>query len=122
MLSRILLLTALLFVNTSNADALAKEQFAKGFTLYNQHDWINSQEPLITAAKAGSNEAQYYLAEALRLSNRYMTEESQRWYEAAAEQNDLFAMIRLSDSNDLCGTLQESCKKTVTIGRARPKK
>ncbi len=122
MLSRILLFTALLFANMSNADVLAKEQFAKGFMLYNQNDWINSQEPLRTAAKAGNSEAQYYLAEALRLSNRYITEESQQWYTAAAEQNDLFAMIRLSDSDDLCGTLQKNCKKDRKYWKNRANK
>lgn len=119
MLSRILLLTALLFANMSNADVLAKEQFAKGFILYNQNDWINSQEPLRTAANAGNCEAQYYLAEALRLSNRYMTEESQRWYTAAAEQDDLFAMIRLSDSDDLCGVFQGNCKRDRVYWKKR---
>ncbi|WP_339523726.1 tetratricopeptide repeat protein [Pseudomonas sp. EA_35y_Pfl2_R111] len=94
---------------------------SRGFTLYNQHDWINSQEPLRNAAKTGNSEAQYYLAETLRLSNRYMTEESQQWYEAAAEQNDLFAMIRLSKSDDLCGALQVSCKKDRVYWKSRAK-
>lgn len=93
----------------------------EGLVLYNQNDWINSQPPLRTVAEAGNSEAQYYLAEALRLSNRYMTEESQHWYTAAAEQNDLFAMIRLSDSDDLCGTLQENCKKDRTYWKKRAK-
>ncbi|MFN3580512.1 MAG: tetratricopeptide repeat protein [Pseudomonas sp.] len=31
-----------------------------------------------------------------------MTAEARRWYEAAAEQGDLFAMLRLSSSRDLC--------------------
>lgn len=93
----------------------------KGIELYNQHNWIDSQKHLKVAAKAGNSEAQYYLAEALRLSNRYMTEESQHWYTAAAEQNDLFAMIRLSNSDDLCGILQEDCKKDRTYWKKRAK-
>ncbi len=32
----------------------------------------------------------------------YITAESREWYEAAAAQGDLFAMLRLSDSSDLC--------------------
>ncbi|WP_394235642.1 tetratricopeptide repeat protein [Pseudomonas anguilliseptica] len=100
--------------------ASSKEQeFKSGFDLYNQNNWIDSQKHLKIAAEAGNSDAQYYLAEALRLSNRYMTEESQHWYTAAAEQNDLFAMIRLSDSDDLCGTLQEKCKKDRTYWEKR---
>jgi hypothetical protein len=48
-----------------------------------------------------------------------MTEESQKWYVAAAEQNDLFAMIRLSDSDDLCGVLQKNCEKNQTYWKNR---
>jgi hypothetical protein len=40
-----------------------------------------------------------------------MTDESQKWYEAAAEQGDLYAMIRLGSTDDLCGSLQKKCKK-----------
>lgn len=98
----------------SDQDALQK-----GVMIYNQNDWINSQPYLRSAAEEGNSEAQYFLAEALRLSNRYMTEESQKWYTAAAAQNDLFAMIRLSDSDDLCGLLQKSCKKNQTYWKNR---
>lgn len=94
------------------AHAISEDiEFNKGFVLYNQNDWINAQPPLRSSAEAGNSEAQYYLAEALRLSNRYMTEESQKWYEAAAEQGDLYAMIRLGSNDDLCGSFQKKCKK-----------
>ena len=54
--------------------ASSKEQeFKSGFDLYNQNNWIDSQKHLKIAAEAGNSDAQYYLAEALRLSNRYMT-------------------------------------------------
>jgi hypothetical protein len=33
-----------------------------------------------------------------------MTAEAQRRYEAAAKQGDIFAMLRLGDSGDLCHT------------------
>jgi hypothetical protein len=107
-LFRFIILSAICLSATA---AQENADFSRGFTLYNQHDWINSQEPLRNAAKAGNSEAQYYLAETLRLSNRYMTEESQKWYEAAAEKGDLYAMIRLGSTDDLCGLLQEECKK-----------
>ncbi|VXB37530.1 putative Sel1 repeat family protein [Pseudomonas sp. 8BK] len=117
-LFRLIMLSAICL---SAIAAQENADLSRGFTLYNQHDWINSQEPLRNAAKTGNSEAQYYLAEILRLSNRYMTEESQQWYEAAAEQNDLFAMIRLSKSDDLCAALQVSCKKDRAYWKSRAK-
>lgn len=111
MIFKALILIALGTFSTLGYSAQEDAEFNIGFTLYNQNDWINSQDHLRAAAEAGNSEAQYYLAEALRLSNRYMTEESQHWYTAAAEQDDLFAMIRLLDNDDLCGMLQENCKK-----------
>ncbi|WP_277373080.1 sel1 repeat family protein [Pseudomonas sp. AA-38] len=77
----------------------------QGLVLYQQSDWYDSQPLLEIAAEAGDKEAQYYLGEAIRLSKRYMTVEAQRWYEAAAKQGDLFAMLRLGNSDDLCHTL-----------------
>lgn len=77
---------------------------SKGLALYQQSDWYDSQPLLEIAAESGDKEAQYYLGEAIRLSKRYMTAEAQKWYEAAAKQGDLFAMLRLGDSDDLCHT------------------
>lgn len=118
---RIIVLQLIALLSFAVHAAPKDQEFKSGFDLYNQHNWIDSQRYLKIAAEAGNSEAQYYLAEALRLSNRYMTEESQHWYTAAAEQNDLFAMIRLSDSDDLCGILQEDCKKDRTYWKKRAK-
>lgn len=98
---------ALLFSLAGSAWAqLTPEQQAakeKGLTLYQQSDWYDSQPLLRIAAEAGDGEAQYFLAETLRLSNRYITEEAQKWYEAAAEQGEVYAMLRLSSKDDdLC--------------------
>lgn len=73
-----------------------------GITLYNQHRGISAIEPLRIAAKAGDASAQYYLGETLRLNAMYMTPEAAKWYEAAAKQGDLYAMLRLSSAHDLC--------------------
>ncbi|WP_134677924.1 MULTISPECIES: tetratricopeptide repeat protein [Pseudomonas] len=86
---------------------LTPEQTAartKGLALYQQSDWYDSQPLLKIAAEAGDSTAQYYLGEAIRLSKRYTTPEARRWYEASAKQGDLFAMLRLGDSGDLCHT------------------
>lgn len=98
---------AVLFSLVGSAWAqLSPEQQAakeKGLILYQQSDWYDSQPLLKVAAEAGDGEAQYFLAETLRLSNRYITAEAQKWYEAAAEQGEVYAMLRLvRKSNDLC--------------------
>ncbi|BAQ82037.1 tetratricopeptide repeat protein [Pseudomonas sp. St29] len=97
-------LCALLFSTIAVAQLTESQQAArdKGLVLYQQSDWHDSQPLLQVAAAAGDRTAQYYLAEAIRLSKRYTTVEARKWYEAAAEQGDLYAMLRLSNSSDLC--------------------
>lgn len=97
-------LCGLLFSTAAVAQLTAPQQAArdKGLVLYQQSDWYDSQPLLQVAAAAGDRTAQYYLAEAIRLSSSYTTLEARQWYEAAAEQGDLYAMLRLSNSSDLC--------------------
>lgn len=87
-----------------NASQLTPEQQAakvRGLTLYNQ--FKDGEQDLRIAAMAGDRESQFYLAKDLQNTARYMTAESQKWYTAAAEQGDLYAMFQLyADDNDLC--------------------
>ena len=98
------LIFTLCFISTAFADLTPEQQAARdrGLILYQQHMGVSAIEPLRVAAQAGDRTAQYYLGETLRLNNMFMTDEARRWYEAAAEQGDLFAMLRLSNSSDLC--------------------
>lgn len=107
MLLRILILGFCLFAGAVNADLAPELQATRdhGIASYKQGSWVDSQPFLREAAEAGDREAQYYLGEALRLSKRYMTAEAQKWYQAAAEQGDIHAMLRLASKRDLCGTL-----------------
>jgi TPR repeat protein len=82
----------------------------RGIALYHQSAWTSSQSFLQTAAETSDRDAQYYLGEAIRLSNRYMTEDAVKWYEAAAEQGHIYAMLRLSNQENLC-TVVETCKQ-----------
>ena len=105
-----LLITLLLSLTFSQAWAqLTPEQQAakeRGLMLYNQYKAISATPFLRIAAEAGDREAQYFLAESLRFNNRYMTTEAHHWYEAAAQQGDYYAMIRLGRSgNDLCAVM-----------------
>ncbi|MGE1091584.1 sel1 repeat family protein [Pseudomonas zeae] len=111
-----LLLTVLF--NCVSAAQLTEQQSEarnKGIALYHQSAWSSSQPFLRTAAEAGDVKSQYFLGEAIRLSNRYMTEEARKWYEAAANQDDLYAMLRISSKDDLChevGTCVEKSGET----------
>lgn len=74
-----------------------------GIVLYNQYKAISAIPFLTIAAEAGDHEAQYYLAEALRTKNHYVDPDARSWYEASANQGDLYAMIQLGRiEKDLC--------------------
>ena len=99
-------LTTLLCFSAWAAPLTPEQQDAKekGIVLYNQHK--NAEPYLIIAAEAGDRESQYYLGEELRRSSRFMTEEAYKWYVAAAEQGDYYAMYRLSGTgSDLCSAI-----------------
>ena len=118
MLSRVLLTFIILLVNTSYASAqLSPEQKIakdKGLELYNQLKAISAVPFLTVAAEAGDHEAQYFLAESLRTKNHYMTTEAKHWYEAAAGQGDLYAMIQLGrNKNDICD-IKNDCPTNQT--------
>lgn len=77
---------------------------AEGITLYNQYK--PAQTPLRVAAKAGNAEAQFYLGTALKNKAQYITPEALYWYEASAEQGNIYAMIKLGDRDtDLCNEM-----------------
>ena len=109
-----------LFLTLSNV-AVAKltpEQDAaraKGLFYYNMEDDFNARPFLEISAEAGDSESQYYLAEIIRSRDKYVGPEAQRLYEGAADQGDIYAMLRLIiTSDDLCH-LMENCtpsKKT----------
>lgn len=112
-------LTSVIFCSSAAAELTASQKTAKdsGIALFRQSDWYDSQPPLNIAAEAGDSEAQYYLGEAIRLSNRYTTAEAKKWYEAAAEQGSLYAMLRLSNEEDLCGAMGTCSGKTAAEWR-----
>ncbi|WP_417663559.1 tetratricopeptide repeat protein [Pseudomonas sp.] len=101
----------LVVVNMAYAQLDPEQQAAKerGITLFNQYKPAYSD--LLIAAEAGDSEAQYYLAEDIRLEHRYVTKEAAKWYIAAANQGDYYAMFRLSDTDsDLC-KIMNNCPK-----------
>ncbi|PWE46791.1 sel1 repeat family protein, partial [Pseudomonas prosekii] len=108
----------LLYVFFSSAQVqaqLSPDQLAaktRGIELYNQFKAISAKPQLKIAADAGDPEAQYYLGEAIRTNDKYMTAEAVSSYEAAALQGDIYSMIRLAgEKNDLC-VVMKNCSKT----------
>ncbi|WP_085707696.1 tetratricopeptide repeat protein [Pseudomonas sp. B35(2017)] len=90
---------------TSNFITNTQQKYnqSRGITLYNQLKIDVAIPQLEAEAKAGKIDSQYYLGEALRKRNRYMTTEAQHWYEEAANNGSIFAMIQLGRLNDdLC--------------------
>ncbi|WP_085633832.1 MULTISPECIES: tetratricopeptide repeat protein [unclassified Pseudomonas] len=74
-----------------------------GMILYNQLKIDSAISELEKEAQSGKVDSQYYLGEALRKRYRHMTSEAQHWYEAAANNGNIYAMIQLNRSNhDLC--------------------
>ncbi|WP_087945456.1 hypothetical protein [Pseudomonas chlororaphis] len=87
----------LLLSSQVNAGLSPEQQTAKeqGLILYNQFKATSAAPFLTVAAEAGDDESQYFLAEALRKKNHFMNSEAKKWYEAAASQGNLYAMIQL---------------------------
>ena len=84
-------------------DSQKNSNKSSGITLYNQLKIDTAIPQLEKDAKAGDVDSQYYLGEALRKRNRYMTSEAKQWYEKAANNGSIFAMIQLGrQNNDLC--------------------
>lgn len=58
--------------------------------------WNRPALPLLEkAARAGDADSQYFIGEIERKSATYVTDESQHWYELAASQGHVYAMMRL---------------------------
>ncbi|WP_277372884.1 sel1 repeat family protein [Pseudomonas sp. AA-38] len=107
----------LFFTCTAYAELTSEQQQAKahGLMLYNQFKAISAKPFLEIAAEAGDRESQFFLAEALVKKGRYMTAEAYKWYEAAANQGDLYSMLRLSRTdNDLCSIMNNCPSSTKT--------
>jgi hypothetical protein len=92
------MLIAALSANSS-ADSQTNES-TLGVVLYNQLKLDLAIRELKKEADSGNVNSQYYFAEALRKRSRYMTAESQQWYETATNNGSIFAIIQLGRQND----------------------
>ena len=108
LLINLLVLTVFIcFTPTSFSEPARK--VSSGIILFNQLKLDEALSMLEKEAQSGSVESQYYLGEALRKRNRYMTPEAQHWYETAALNGSIYAMIQLGRKNeDLC-KIMDNC-------------
>ncbi|MGV8865079.1 MAG: tetratricopeptide repeat protein [Pseudomonas sp.] len=90
-----------------------EEARIKGIFSYNMMRGFTAKPFLEIAAKAGDGDAQYYLAELIRIRKKYITAEAQALYEAAAEKGDIYSMMRLSDKNDDLCHIMENCPPDI---------
>jgi TPR repeat protein len=88
------------------------QEKSEGIVLFNQY---RIAAPLLTpAAEAGDPEAQYFLAEEIRSLKQYLSPEAVKWFEASAQQGNVYAMIQLGRSGaDLC-TQMKNCQSGDT--------
>jgi hypothetical protein len=105
----------LLFSHCAWAQLTAEQEEAraKGIFSYNMMRGFTAKPYLEIAAKAGDGDAQYYLAELIRLRKKHITAEAQALYEAAAEKGDIYAMMRLSDKGDDLCHIMENCPPDI---------
>lgn len=68
---------------------------------------------LTVAATAGDTDSQYYMGEIERRKAMFMTAEAQQWYQKAAEQGDIYAMLRLARADQTLCILMEDCAPDI---------
>ena len=103
-------ITAIVCIAATPVSALEPaHEVSPGIILYNQFKFDAAFPILEKEAQSGNIESQYYLGEALRKRNRHMTPEAQQWYEKAANNGSIYAMIQLGRKNsDLC-KIMDNC-------------
>lgn len=85
----------------------------KGLIFYNL-DRQDLAAPLLqTAAISGDSESQYYIGEIERHKSMFMTAVAQQWYEKAAEQGDIYAMLRLASADQTLCILMQNCAPDI---------
>ncbi|MEB0119968.1 sel1 repeat family protein [Pseudomonas sp. CCI1.2] len=107
--------TLFIVCNSAWAELKPEQEGArvKGISSYNMMRGFTAKPFLEIAAKAGDGESQYYLAELIRIRKKYITAEAQALYEAAAEQGDIYAMMRLAEKGDDLCHIMENCPPDI---------
>ena len=98
---------------------LTREQLAaknRGVFLYNLRRTNDAASFLKVAAEAGDRESQFFIGEVIRKRATYTSPESQYWYRLAANQNDVYAMMRLFKVDDAVCVALDECTPGNNLG------
>jgi TPR repeat protein len=85
----------------------AEALFKEGYTLYQQRYGAVAITSLEKAAELGHAEAAYWVGEILRKRYSYITAEAEQYYRQAAAGGEVYAMLRLGQEDEMCGTLRD---------------
>ncbi len=105
-----LCLTVTVFIFSTSSYATGEvNETTLGIALYNQLKLTAAVPALEKEAQSGNVNSQYYLGEALRKRSRDMTPEAQRWYEMAASNGSVYAMIQLGRKDEKPCKILDNC-------------
>ncbi|WP_309043510.1 tetratricopeptide repeat protein [Marinobacter sediminicola] len=102
----LLLVVTTLFARAETGGEVAEVLFQDGYTLYQQRYSLNAFAKFKEATQLGHVEAAYYAGNILRRNHICITEEAEAFYRQAAEGEDVYAMLRLAQKGNFCGTLR----------------
>ncbi|KPQ01910.1 tetratricopeptide repeat protein [Marinobacter sp. HL-58] len=105
--SLLLLLFVALPVVADTDQERAEALFQEGYILYQQRYSPNAFTKFKEAAQLGHAEAAYYAGNILRRNSTYITAEAEEFYRQAAEDGDVYAMLRFAQKGKMCGTLRD---------------
>lgn len=114
-MNKVIALLLALVLSPAWAQLTVEQEDAKkqGVTYYHMKKSKLAAPYLTEAANAGDIESQYYMGEIERRKSMFMSAEAQAWYEKAAEQGDIYAMIRLRSGDKMLCILLKSCGPEV---------
>jgi len=98
----------------TRVDDQAKEAITRGMKLYNLGEFNQAKPFLTIGAIGGDRLSQYVMGEIERRETSSDPEEKKRWYQLAAAQNHVYALLRLADV--------ESLKKAKELAQAEADK
>ena len=97
------------------AELTSSQETAKsqGIFFYNMRRGSEAEPLLELAARAGDRDSQYFLGELKRSQRFRVDSEARYWYEQAAHQGDVYAMMRLITSSDQNCRILQNCAATT---------
>src|SRR5690606_34013640 len=95
-----------IFAQAETSDDEVEALFQEGYALYQRYNGPKAFGKFKAAAQLGHVEAAYYAGNILRRNDTYITEEAEQFYRQAAEGGDVYAMLRLAQKGNFCGTLR----------------